>query len=115
VLSPFVIRKLNGEVPEGLPSELNEKLQGKRIDIAVKVDFLSEVLFEGTPLDKTRFAEHADTIEIDGLEFQRLAVLAPRLGGGSLLRRAKAGVFISREPSQPLPTALVLAQCGIDG
>lgn len=113
VLSPFVIRKVAGELPAGLPPELTEELQGQRIDIAVQVDFLSEVIFDGSPLDKARLAEHAETMEIDGLEFQRIAVLAPRLGSGTLVRRGKAGVYISREPSKQMPEALILAQCGM--
>ena len=88
-------------------------MQGKRLDIAVKVDFLSEVLLEGSPLDKGRFEAQSETVELDGLEFQRIAVLAPRLGSGTLYRRAKAGVFVSREPGSPVPEALIVEVAGL--
>ena len=115
VLSPFVVRKLDGDLPEGLPRDLTGPLQGKRLDIAVKVDFLSEVLRDGSPLDKARFEAESEVVELDGLEFRRIAVLAPRLGSGTLYRRARAGVYVSREPGAAVPEALVVAVAGIDG
>lgn len=113
ILGPFVVRKLSGDVPDGMPRELAESLQGKRIDIAVKVDFFSELLIDGKPLAKADFEREAKTLEVDGLEFRVLACHAPRLSAGSLWVRNKGRVFVSREPDAPVPAAIVLSLAGI--
>ena len=115
ILNPFVVRSLQGDVPDGLPKDAAERLQGKRIDIAVPVEFLSEVLFEGAPLSKADFEAKAETVELDGLEFKRLEVRAPRISAGVLLRRGRAGVFCSRDATMPLPAELILSVAGISG
>src|SRR5690606_29323109 len=115
ILNPFVVRALKGEVPEGLPRDAAERLQGKRIDIAVPVEFLSEVLYNGAPLNKADFEANAETVEVDGLEFQRLEVHAPRISAGVLLRRGLNGVCCSRDVGMPLPAALVVSVAGISG
>jgi hypothetical protein len=108
VLAPLIVGSIQGDLPPGVPREHMDALQGKRSDIALKVDFLSEVFFENTPLAKPTLAERAETRKIGGKSVQLLEVLAPRLGYGTLVTTGRAPhVFISRKPDLPLPEAIV--------
>ncbi|MFO7561711.1 MAG: hypothetical protein R6X02_03620 [Enhygromyxa sp.] len=109
ILSPYVVSKLDGELPPGLPRELQERLQGKRVDLAVPVEFLSEVFVGEGPLSKPTFEAEAQPRELGGHSVKVLEVLGPRLGRGSLIRSGRAGVFVSRTPDMPLPEALIIA------
>jgi hypothetical protein len=109
LLAPFVKGKLVGDLPPGLPREQTDALQGKRCDIALRVDFLSEVFVETAPLTKPVLEERAEVRTIGGRELKVLEVLAPRLGYGSLVTTGKAPhVFVSRKPELPLPEPLIL-------
>jgi hypothetical protein len=107
ILEPFLASKLNGDLPPGLPRTLQESLQGKRIDFAVAVEFLSEVFVGDRPLAKPIFDAQAEDRTIAGRPVKLLEVLAPRLGKGSFIRRERAGVFVSRTPDLPLPESLI--------
>ncbi len=109
ILSPFVASKLEGDVPPGLPRSLQDQLQGKRVDFAVPVEFLSEVFIGAEPLSKPTFEAQAQTRELGGHSVKILEVLGPRLGRGSFIRRERAGVFVSRTPDLALPEALILS------
>ena len=112
-LSPFVVSHVDGELPEGLPRELTTQLQGKRIDVAVKVDFLSEVFIENSPLSKPQFLEISTEREIGGKKVRVAEVLGPRLGYGALISTGSAPhVFVSRKPELPLPEALIVELLG---
>ncbi|MEM6294272.1 MAG: hypothetical protein AAGA54_23560 [Myxococcota bacterium] len=112
-LRPFIVAKLQGDVPEGMPRELAEQLQGKRIDVAVKVDFLSEVFIENTPLSKPQFQEISEERTIGGKSVRVAEVLGPRLGYGSLISTGSAPhVFVSRKPSLALPEDLIARLLG---
>lgn len=108
ILGPFVVGKLAGDLPAGLPSSMHDALQGKRIDLAVKVEFLSEVFVGDRPLTKPTFDAQAQPRTIGGHEVLVLEVLGPRLGKGTLVRRGRAGVFVSRTPELPLPESLIV-------
>ncbi|MEM9456788.1 MAG: hypothetical protein AAGF11_21605 [Myxococcota bacterium] len=109
ILEPFIVASLEGDLPPGLPRDQAEALQGKRCDIALRVDFLSEVFVESVPLARPVFVERAEDRTIGGRELKVLEVLAPRLGYGSLVSTGKAPhVFVSRKPELPLPEALIL-------
>jgi hypothetical protein len=108
ILGPYVISKLDGELPSGIPRDLQDRLQGKRVDFAVPVEFLSEVFVGEGPLSKATFDEQAQAREIAGQAVKILEALGPRLGRGSFIRRERAGVFVSRTPDMPLPDALIL-------
>ena len=109
ILEPFLVATVAGDIPSGLPRTLHDQLQGKRIDFAVPVEFLSEVFLLEGPLTKPVFDAQSEVRSIDGQELRVIGVLAPRLGRGTLLRRDRAGVFVSRTPDQPLPEALISA------
>lgn len=109
ILEPFMVRAIAGDLPAGLPRELTDELQGKRVDFAVVVEFLSEVFVEEGPLSKPHFETHANPHMIGGQEVRALEVLAPRLGRGTFVRRGYAGAFVSRTPDQALPEALIIA------
>ena len=105
--------KLVGDLPPGLPRGMAEALQGKRCDVALRVEFLSEVFVETAPLARPMFEERAEVRTIGGRELKVLEVLAPRLGYGTLVTTGKAPhVFVSRKPELPLPEALVLELLG---
>jgi hypothetical protein len=108
ILAPYLVRELRGDPPPGLPGDLADRLQGKRVDFAVRVEFLSEVFTESGPLNKATFEEAAIKRELDGQPVLLMEVLAPRLGAGTLIRRDRAGVFVSRRPDEPLPVSLIL-------
>ncbi len=107
VLRPFLIPHIERNAPEGLPADVRGRLEGKSVDFAVKVEFLSEVLIGKQPITKQKFEELATTRDLDGLEVKLLEVLAPRLGGGTLLRSNGKNVFVSRKPDAPLPAAFL--------
>ncbi len=112
-LRPFIVSKLQGDAPEGVPRDLTEQLQGKRIDVAVKVDFLSEVFIENTPLSKPQFLEISEERTIGGASVRVAEVLGPRLGYGSLISSGSAPhVFVSRKPSLALPEDLIAKLLG---
>lgn len=113
ILAPFILSKIAGDLPPGLPREQAVALQGKRCDIALRVDFLSEVFVETAPLARPVLQERAETRTIGGRELMVLEVLAPRLGYGTLVTTGKAPhVFVSRKPELPLPESLVLELLG---
>lgn len=113
ILEPFIVPALEGDLPPGLPRDQTQALQGKRCDIALRVDFLSEVFLESVPLARPVFTERAEDRTIGGRELKVLEVLAPRLGYGSLVSTGKAPhVFVSRKPDQPLPEGLILELLG---
>ncbi|HEY0134353.1 MAG TPA: hypothetical protein VGB85_09745 [Nannocystis sp.] len=103
VLRPFLVPHVERNAPEGLPADVRGRLEGKSIDFAVNVEFLSEVLIGKQPITKQKFEELATTRDLDGLEVKILEVLAPRLGAGTLLRSNGKNVFVSRKPDAPLP------------
>ncbi|PRP92872.1 hypothetical protein ENSA5_46370 [Enhygromyxa salina] len=107
ILSPFVVAKVDGELPPGIERGLQDQLQGKRVDFAVPVEFLSEVFVEEGPLSKPAFEERSAARTLGGAELRVLEVLGPRLGRGSFIRRGRAGVFVSRTPELALPAALI--------
>ncbi|MCH9680727.1 MAG: hypothetical protein K0V04_04765 [Deltaproteobacteria bacterium] len=109
ILGPFIVSKIDGDLPAGLPRDQAEALQGKRSDVALRVDFLSEVFLESAPLSRPALQERATPMTLGGREFMSLEVLAPRLGYGTLITTGKAPhVFVSRKPELPLPEALLL-------
>ncbi|MFO0631737.1 MAG: hypothetical protein U0168_02690 [Nannocystaceae bacterium] len=107
LLRPLVIASLSGDLPAGLPRELADRLQGKRCDVGIVVEFLSEVFLDNTPLSKPALSERASTREIGGLSLRVLEVLAPRVGYGTLLSNGSRHVFISRKPEQALPAEVI--------
>jgi hypothetical protein len=109
ILRHYCVSKLDGDLPAGLDRELRTQLQGKRIDFAVPVAFLSEVFAGEGPLSKAAFEQHGQIRSLAGADVRVLEVLAPRLGRGTFIRRDRAGVFVSRLPELPLPEALVAA------
>lgn len=112
-LRPFIVATLEGDVPDGVSRELSAQLQGKRIDVAVKVDFLSEVFIENTPLSKPQFQEISAERELGGKTVRVAEVLGPRLGYGSLISTGSAPhVFVSRKPDMPLPESLIVELLG---
>lgn len=109
LLSPFIVSKIVGDLPPGLPRGMADALQGKRSDVALRVEFLSEVFVETAPLSRAMLEERAEVRTMGGRELKVLEVLAPRLGYGSLVTTGKAPhVFVSRKPELPLPESLVL-------
>jgi hypothetical protein len=109
ILRHYVVSKLDGDLPAGLDRELRTQLQGKRIDFAVPVAFLSEVFAGEGPLSKAAFEQQGQIRPLAGADVRVLEVLAPRLGRGTFIRRDRAGVFVSRLPEQPLPETLIAA------
>ena len=108
VLEPFVVGSVAGDLPDGLPRDLTRELQGKRLDVAVQVDFMSEVFVENTPLSKATFVERATEGTVGGRSVKLLEVLGPRLGYGTLISSGKAPhIFVSRKMGVPLPEGLI--------
>jgi hypothetical protein len=108
LLRSLVIPTIQGDLPPGLPRNLADELQGKRCDIAIAVEFLSEVFVENKPLSRPELQQRATTIELGGRSVQALEVLAPRLGYGTLLSTGKRHAFISRKLDQALPAEVLL-------
>lgn len=107
LLRPFQIAHVDRNAPEALPAELRGRLQGKAVDFAVKVEFLSEVFLDTQPLNRGKFEERAAPRDLDGVKVQALEVHAPRLGPGTLLRLGGKNVFVSRRVDAPLPARLL--------
>lgn len=107
ILQHYCVSKLDGDLPAGLDRDLRAQLQGKRIDFAVPVAFLSEVFAGEGPLSKAQFEQLGQVRSLAGADVRVLEVLAPRLGRGTFIRRDRAGVFVSRLPELPLPEALI--------
>lgn len=108
ILAPFIRGKIEGDLPPGLPPEHTNALQGLRSDIAVKVDFLSELMFGRTPLSRPQFEQSATPAKVGGTDVRTMEVLAPRLGYGTLVSAGKAPhVFVSRKSELGLPGDLV--------
>jgi hypothetical protein len=107
ILRVYLIAKVEGELPAGIDRELRAELQGKRVDFAVAVEFLSEMFAVDGPLTKAVFEQQSQPRMIGDTEARVLEVLGPRLGRGSFIRRGSAGVFVSRTPELPLPDALI--------
>ena len=107
LLRPFQLAQVDRNAPESLPAELRGRLQGKAVDFAVKVEFLSEVFLDKQPLNRGKFEERATPRELDGAKVLALEVHAPRLGPGTLLRLDGKNVFVSRRPDAPLPARLL--------
>lgn len=108
LLRPLIVAEISGDLPAGLPRELGDRLQGKRSDIAVPVEFLSEVFVENTPLSRPAFQERATAVELGGKRLLVMEVLAPRLGYGSLISTGSKHAFVSRKPEQTMPTEVLL-------
>ncbi len=114
ILVTFVVPKVAGDLPDGVPRNLTDQLQGKRIDVAVKVDFLSEVFVENTPLSRPAFEERSTEATVGGHTVRVMEVLGPRLGYGTLISTGKAPhVFVSRKIGSALPEQLVLELLGL--
>lgn len=107
ILTPFLVSKLDGDLPTGIDRSLQSQLQGKRVDFAVPVEFLSEVFADDGPLTKPAFEQRGELRTIADTQVRVLEVLGPRLGRGTFIRRERAGVFVSRTPDMPLPEALI--------
>ena len=108
ILRAYLTAKVEGELPAGVDRELRDQLQGKRVDFAVGVEFLSEMFAVDGPLTKAVFEQQSQPRTIGGTEVRVLEVLGPRLGRGSFIRRGRAGVFVSRIPELALPDALII-------
>jgi hypothetical protein len=108
LLRPLVIPTIQGDLPAGLPRSLADSLQGKRCDLALVVEFLSEVFVENKPLSRPEFESRATKIELGGRSLVALEVLAPRLGYGTLVSTGKRHAFVSRKPEMTLPAEVIL-------
>ena len=115
ILSKFVVTKVHGDLPEGLDRDLTDALQGKRIDIAIEVEFLSEVFVDNTPLSRPEFERRARPLTVAGQSVQVVDVLAPRVGHGRLLRHNNVNVFISRGENLPVPEDLLAEMLALPG
>ncbi len=113
LLRPYLAARIEGELPDGLPRDRTRELQGKRLDLAVPVEFLSEVFTaRNRPLSRPEFDASATPCTVAGHAARCMKVLAPRLGHGTLLDLDGARVFVSRTPDLPLPEPLVARLAG---
>jgi hypothetical protein len=108
ILRPFQISRVDGNAPDALPPTTRDRLQGRALDFAVVVEFLSEVFLDNQPLSRAKFEERAQTGELGGTKVQLLEVLAPRLGPGTLVRLGGRNVYVSRHGGAALPASLIL-------
>lgn len=109
MIRALVTSELRGELPQGLPSAIADSLQGKRSDIAVAVEFLSEVFIDDNkPLSKAALLERATQLDAGGRSLSVIEVLAPRVGYGSLVSDGRKHVFVSRKPESKIPVEVVL-------
>lgn len=108
VLTRYTIPVVESSLPEGLPSALLPRLVGRAVDFAVKVEFFSEVFVDAQPLNRAKFEQRAQEVDLAGTKVKALEVLAPRLGVGTLFRLDGANVFISRPLAAPQPAELLL-------
>jgi hypothetical protein len=109
VLRPYQISRVDGNAPDGLPGAVRDRLQGRALDFAVPVEFLSEVFVDNQPLSRPKFEERAAARPLGDAMVQTLEVHAPRLGVGTLVRLGGKNVFVSRRGDAPLPAELVLS------
>lgn len=109
VLRHYLVGSIESSLPDGLPRSLQQQLQGRSIDFAVRVEFFSEVFLDNQPLSRPKFDERARELSLAGVTVKALEVLAPRLGFGTLLRLDKRSVFVSRRDDASLPAELLLA------
>ncbi len=107
ILRPFQIPRVDRNAPDALPGDVRDRLQGRALDFAVVVEFLSEVFVDHQPLSRPKFDERAQPRDLDGLTVKALEVHAPRLGPGTLLRHEGRNVFVSRSAAVPVPGKLV--------
>ena len=107
LLREFVVARLEGDVPPGVPGSLAGELQGSRIDMVVPVEFLSEVFVDNKPLSRPAFEGAAREVTVAGRPAQALEVLAPRIGYGTLIARGRNYVFVSRRGDLPIPDEIV--------
>jgi hypothetical protein len=107
ILTRYIVAKVANDLPDGVPRDLTARLQGKRVDIVVRFDFLSEVFVDNTPLSRPRFEELAEVVSVAGKALRRLEVLGPRLGYGTMFSTGKQHVFVSRKPDMPMPEAMI--------
>lgn len=108
LLRPLVIASIQGDLPAGLPRSLADSMQGKRCDVVLAVEFLSEVFVENKPLSRPEFESRAAKIDFGGRSLLSLEVLAPRVGYGTLVSTGKQHVFVSRKPEMTLPAEVIL-------
>lgn len=109
IVRALVVSDLRGELPPGLPGKLADSLQGKRSDVAVLVEFLSEVFVDDNkPLSRPILQERATPLDAGGRTLSVIEVLAPRVGYGTLVSDGKKHVFVSRKPDSKLPVEVVL-------
>jgi hypothetical protein len=105
----LVVSEIRGDLPQGLPPGLASELQGKRSDIAVVVEFLSEVFVDETkPLSRPLLQERATSLAAGERTLSALEVLAPRVGYGTLVSDGRKHVFVSRKPDSKIPVEVVL-------
>jgi hypothetical protein len=109
IVRALVVSEVRGELPSGLPSTLSDSLQGKRSDIAVLVEFLSEVFVDDSkPLSRAILQERAAPLEAGDRKLSAIEVLAPRVGYGTLVSDGRKHVFVSRKPDGKIPVEVVL-------
>lgn len=108
ILARYHLASVEGNLPEGVPERLRSAIQGKPIDFAVRVEFLSEVFFHNRPLNRADFDANAAALRLGDRDVRVMEVFAPRLGAGTLVRAGSANVFVSRRLGEPLPAGLVL-------
>lgn len=109
ILRSFQIPRVDGNAPDALPAAVRNKLQGRAIDFAVPVEFLSEVFLDAQPLSRAKFEERAQATELGGVAVHTLEVHAPRLGPGTLVRLQGRNVFVSRHGGAALPADLIVS------
>jgi hypothetical protein len=112
ILAPLAVPEVRGDLPAGLPAALTTELRGKRIDFAVPVEFLSEVLVDNVPLSRPVFEDKATDLSLGDASARIVEVLAPRLGHGSLIVIDKTKIFVSRTPDMKLPEKFLLDLLG---
>lgn len=108
LLRSLVISAIQGDLPPGLPRSLADSMQGKRCDVVLVVEFLSEVFVENKPLSRSEFESRSAKIDLGGRSLLALEVLAPRLGYGTLVSTGKRHAFVSRKPEMTLPAEVIL-------
>ncbi len=109
IVRALVVSDVKGELPSGLPSSLADSLQGKRSDVAVAVEFLSEVFVDDSkPLSRPILQERATPFEAGDRTLSAIEVLAPRVGYGTLVSDGRKHVFVSRKPDSKIPVEVVL-------
>ncbi|MEM9069312.1 MAG: hypothetical protein AAGE52_12435 [Myxococcota bacterium] len=80
----YLIRRLDGDVPIGVPPRLAESLQGCRIDFAAPIEDPARLTVEGSPV-----------ADFDRAPFR---ARAPQVGMGSVVVVDGKGYFVTRDP-----------------